>query len=81
MLCHPSKEDELDEEQRTTTFTLTRTDVSAAPPAQAQPTVSPPKRDHPPPPFLRLDYETDKTRLDALKALNIDNDPYYIARA
>jgi hypothetical protein len=75
--------EELDEEQRTTTFkafTLTRTDVSAAPPTQAQTTVSPPKWDHPPPPFHRLDYETDKTRLDALKALNIDNDPYYIAR-
>jgi hypothetical protein len=71
--------EKLDEEERTTAskaFTLTRTDVSA----QAQPTVSPPKWDHPPPPFRRLDYETDKTRLDALKDLNIDNDPYYIAR-
>ena len=65
----------LDEEHRTTTFktfTLTRTDVSTAPPAQ----LSPPKWDHPPPPFRPLDHGKDKAKLDALKELNIDNDPF-----
>lgn len=73
--------EQLDEKLRTTTFkafTLTRTDVSAASPAHEQLTVCPPKWDHPPP-FRRLDPETDKTRFDVLKALNIYNDPYYIA--
>ena len=75
--------EKLDEEQRTTTFKafmLPRTDISTALPAQPQPTLSPPKWDHPPPPFRRLDYERDKAKLDALKNLNIDNDPFYIAR-
>jgi hypothetical protein len=69
----------LDEKQRTTTFkafTLTRTDT--APPTHPEPT--PPKWDHPPPAFRRLDPAIDKTRFDVLRNLNIDNDPYYIAR-
>jgi hypothetical protein len=69
----------LDEKQRTTTFeafTLTRTDT--APPTHPEPT--PPKWDHPPPTFRRLDPTVDKTRFDVLRNLNIDNDPYYITR-
>ena len=75
--------EKLNEEQRTTTFKtfrLTRTDLSLAPQERAQLMVSPPKWNHPPPPFRRLDREADKTRLDALKDINIDNDPYYITR-
>jgi hypothetical protein len=69
----------LDEKQGTTTFkafTLTQTD--AAPLTYPEPT--PPKWDHPPPVFRRMDPVIDKARFDVLRKTKIDNCPYYIAR-
>jgi hypothetical protein len=73
----------LDDERGTTTFkkfTLIRTDVSNVRQPPQQSTFITPEWNHPRPTFFDKDAGIDELKLDALKKLNIDNDPYQIAR-
>jgi hypothetical protein len=58
---------------------LTRTDAKKSTPAEHQRTIPFPPWDSPPLPYRPIDPVRDKKRIEALRNLKIDKDPYHIS--